>query len=46
MTRVCTVGASGRLGQYMVRHALDRGYGVVRMEAVLAASAESAWEAV
>src|SRR5207245_1997920 len=25
--RVCIVGASGKLGQYMVRHALDRGYG-------------------
>ena len=28
-TRVCIVGASGKLGQYMVRHALDRGYEVV-----------------
>ena len=27
--RVCIVGASGKLGQYMVRHALDRGYEVV-----------------
>ncbi|MDX2060392.1 MAG: NAD(P)H-binding protein [Gemmatimonadales bacterium] len=27
--KVCIVGASGKLGQYMVRHALDRGYGVV-----------------
>jgi NAD(P)H-binding len=27
--RVCIVGASGKLGKYMVRHALDRGYGVV-----------------
>jgi NADPH-dependent curcumin reductase CurA len=27
--RVCIVGASGRLGQYMVQHALDRGYDVV-----------------
>ncbi len=26
---VCIVGASGKLGQYMVRHALDRGYDVV-----------------
>jgi nucleoside-diphosphate-sugar epimerase len=28
-SRVCIVGASGKLGQYMVQHALDRGYGVV-----------------
>jgi NAD(P)H-binding len=27
--RVCIVGASGKLGQYMVRHSLDRGYEVV-----------------
>ncbi|MCC9708714.1 SDR family oxidoreductase [Streptomyces sp. MNU76] len=27
--KVCIVGASGRLGQYMVRHALERGYEVV-----------------
>jgi NAD(P)-dependent dehydrogenase (short-subunit alcohol dehydrogenase family) len=27
--RVCIVGVSGRLGQYMVQHALDRGYEVV-----------------
>ena len=27
--KVCIVGASGKLGQYMVRHALDRGYDVV-----------------
>ena len=31
MKRVCIVGASGKLGQYMVRHALDRGYTVVGM---------------
>ena len=29
MMRVCIVGASGKLGQYMVQHALDRGYEVV-----------------
>jgi NAD(P)-dependent dehydrogenase (short-subunit alcohol dehydrogenase family) len=27
--RICVVGASGKLGQYMVQHALDRGYEVV-----------------
>jgi len=27
--KVCIVGASGKLGQYMVQHALDRGYTVV-----------------
>jgi NAD(P)-dependent dehydrogenase (short-subunit alcohol dehydrogenase family) len=27
--RVCIVGASGKLGRYMVAHALDRGYAVV-----------------
>jgi len=27
--KVCIVGASGKLGQYMVRHALDRGYEAV-----------------
>ncbi len=27
--RICIVGASGKLGTYMVRHALDRGYEVV-----------------
>src|SRR5512139_2019481 len=29
MKRVCILGASGKLGQYMVQHALDRGYEVV-----------------
>jgi len=35
--RVCIVGASGKLGRYMVEHALDRGYevvGVCREESV------------
>src|SRR3954454_17804773 len=35
--RICIVGASGKLGQYMVQHALDRGYevvGVCRAESV------------
>jgi putative NADH-flavin reductase len=27
--KVCIVGASGKLGQYMVQHALDRSYEVV-----------------
>lgn len=27
--RVCIVGASGKLGRYMIRHALDRGHEVV-----------------
>jgi hypothetical protein len=29
MEKVCIVGASGKLGQYMVQHALDRNYEVV-----------------
>lgn len=28
MKKVCVVGASGKLGQYLVQHALDRGYDV------------------
>ncbi|MCB9739489.1 MAG: NAD(P)H-binding protein [Deltaproteobacteria bacterium] len=35
--RVCIVGASGKLGRYMIRHCLDRGYevvGVCRPESV------------
>jgi NAD(P)-dependent dehydrogenase (short-subunit alcohol dehydrogenase family) len=35
--RICIVGASGRLGRYMVQHALDRGHdvvGVCRAESV------------
>src|ERR671937_823975 len=35
--KVCIVGASGKLGRYMVQHALDRGYqvvGVCREESV------------
>lgn len=37
MTRVCILGMSGKLGQYMIGHALDRGYqvqGVCRPESV------------
>ncbi len=29
MSRICIVGASGKLGKYMVQHAPDRGYKVV-----------------
>jgi hypothetical protein len=29
INKVCIVGASGKLGKYMVKHALDRGYEVV-----------------
>ena len=29
MKKVCIIGASGKLGQYMVRHVLDRGYEVI-----------------
>jgi hypothetical protein len=29
MNKVCIVGASGKLGKYMVGHALDRGYEVI-----------------
>jgi uncharacterized protein YbjT (DUF2867 family) len=35
--KVCTIGASGKLGQYLVQHALDKGYevvGVCRAESV------------
>ena len=28
--KVCIVGASGKLGQYMVQHALEKGYEVGR----------------
>ena len=33
--RICIVGASGKLGKYMVQHALDRGYEVVGVCRVL-----------
>ena len=29
ISKVCIIGASGKLGQYMVQHSLDRGYEVV-----------------
>ena len=38
MKKVCIIGASGKLGQYMIQHALDRGYEVVavcRLESVV-----------
>lgn len=31
LEQVCIVGASGKLGRYMVRHALERGYRVVAL---------------
>ena len=37
MKKVCIIGASGKLGQYMVQHALDKGYevsGVCREKSV------------
>lgn len=37
MKKVCIVGASGKLGRYMIRHCLERGYevvGVCRAESV------------
>jgi NADPH:quinone reductase-like Zn-dependent oxidoreductase len=37
MKKICIIGASGKLGQYMIQHALDRGYqvvGVCRPESV------------
>lgn len=37
MKRICIIGISGKLGQYMARHALDRGFevvGVCRPESV------------
>jgi putative NADH-flavin reductase len=29
LKRVCIIGASGKLGQYIIQHALERGYEVV-----------------
>lgn len=29
MKKICIIGASGKLGKYMIRHALDKGYDVV-----------------
>ncbi len=37
MKRICIIGISGKLGQYMTQHALDRGFevvGVCRLESV------------
>lgn len=38
MKKVCIIGASGKLGRYMLQHALDRGYEIVavcRLESVV-----------
>ena len=35
MKKICIVGASGKLGQYMVQHALDRADGNVTTAAQL-----------
>lgn len=29
MKKICIIGASGKLGKYMVKHALDKGYEVI-----------------
>jgi putative NADH-flavin reductase len=29
MKKICIIGASGKLGKYMVQHALNKGYEVV-----------------
>ena len=44
--KVCIIGASGKLGQYMVQHALDRGYeviGVCRERSVVKLDAFKEW---
>lgn len=41
--KVCIVGASGKLGQYMVQQALDRGYEVVGVCRERSAEKLDAW---
>jgi NAD(P)-dependent dehydrogenase (short-subunit alcohol dehydrogenase family) len=42
--KVCIVGASGKLGQYMIQHALDRGYEVVAVCREQSVPKLEAWE--
>ena len=43
--KVCIVGASGKLGQYMVQHALDRGYDVTLVKDAHTTEDLTAWGA-
>ncbi len=44
MKKICIVGASGKLGLYMVKHALDRGYQVEACRRVFAS--DTRWTVV